>query len=92
MRRRDGAIDQADRRRHPGGRDTREIETVGEDVRGIAVHVAARVLSAAGANEVLVSQTTADLIEGSGLALEDLGGRELKGLPGLRRLYRVVAS
>jgi class 3 adenylate cyclase len=72
------------------GVHTGEVETVGEDVRGIAVHVAARVLAFATAGEVIVSQTTADLIEGSGLDLEDIGGRELKGLSGTRHIYRLV--
>jgi class 3 adenylate cyclase len=71
------------------GVHTGEIESVGDDVRGIAVHVAARLLALAGPDEVVVSQTTTDLIEGSGLELEDLGGHELKGLPGTRRVYRL---
>jgi class 3 adenylate cyclase len=74
------------------GVHTGEIETVGDDVRGIAVHVAARLLALAGSDEVVVSQTTADLIEGSGMELEDIGEHELKGLPGMRRLYRLVVS
>jgi len=72
------------------GIHTGEVEAVGDDVRGIAVHVAARIVALAGADEVLVSQTTADLIEGSGLELEDIGGRELKGLTGARRICRLV--
>ncbi len=74
------------------GVHTGEVELVGDDVRGIAVHVAARVLSIAGAGEVLLSQTTADLIEGSGIALEDAGEHVLKGIAGGRRLRRVTAS
>jgi class 3 adenylate cyclase len=72
------------------GVHTGEVETVGDDVRGIAVHVAARLLALAGPDEVIVSQTTADLIEGSGLEFEDIGGRELKGLPGTRRVFRLA--
>jgi class 3 adenylate cyclase len=72
------------------GVHTGEVETVGDDVRGIAVHVAARLLALAGPDEVIVSQTTADLVEGSGLVLEDIGGHELKGLPGTRRVFRVT--
>ena len=72
------------------GVHTGEVETVGEDVRGIAVHVAARVLALAAADEVIVSQTTADLVEGSGLDLEDIGGRELKGLSGTRHVFRLI--
>jgi class 3 adenylate cyclase len=66
-----------------------EIEFVGGDVRGVAVHAAARVLARAAPDEVLVSSTTRDLLEGSGLTLEAAGTHDLKGLPGLRALYRV---
>jgi class 3 adenylate cyclase len=48
------------------------------------------VLSLAGSGEVLVSGTTRDLVEGSGLELEDRGEHELKGIAGARRLYAVV--
>ena len=73
------------------GVHTGEVEVVGDDVRGIAVHVAARVLAAAGAGEVVLTQTTADLVEGSGIGLEDAGEHELKGIAGARRLLRVAA-
>ena len=66
-----------------------EVELVGGDARGVAVHTAARVMSHAGAGEVLVSSTTRDLLEGSGLSLDDAGAYELKGLSGSRTLYRV---
>lgn len=69
-----------------------EIEVVGDDVRGIAVHTAARVLAQAARSEVLVSSTTAELLDGSGLVLEDAGEHELKGLIGARRLYRLVSA
>ena len=72
------------------GVHTGEVELVGDDVRGIAVHTAARVLALAGPNEVLVSSTTSGLLEGSGLVLADAGTHELKGLTGARRLYRLV--
>jgi class 3 adenylate cyclase len=72
------------------GVHTGEVETVADDVRGIAVHVASRLLALAGPSEILVSQTTADLIEGSGLELEDIGARELKGLSGTRRVFRLM--
>jgi class 3 adenylate cyclase len=74
------------------GLHTGEVELVGDDVRGIAVHVTARVLGAAGAGEVLITQTTADLVEGSGVTLEDAGEHELKGIPSARRLYRVMST
>ena len=74
------------------GLHTGEIELVGDDVRGIAVHAAARILALAGPGEVLVSATTAGLLEGSGLSLEDAGAHELKGLPGMRQVFRLVAA
>ena len=72
------------------GIHTGEVEFVGENVRGVAVHAAARVMSLAHADEVLVSSTTGDLLEGSGLLLEDAGSHELKGLSGRRQVYRLV--
>jgi class 3 adenylate cyclase len=69
-----------------------EVEREGNQVRGLAVHAATRVAAAAQANEILVSETAAALLEGSGLALEDAGEHELKGLPGPRRLYRLASS
>jgi class 3 adenylate cyclase len=71
------------------GIHTGEIEVVGDDVRGIAVHTAARVLAMAGAGEAWLSAATASLLEGSGLEVDDAGSHELKGL-GSRQLYRVT--
>jgi class 3 adenylate cyclase len=73
------------------GLHTGEVEMVGTNARGLAVHAAARVMSLAGSDEVFVSSTTKDLVEGSGLVLEDAGTHELKGLAGERRLFRVAA-
>lgn len=72
------------------GLHTGEIETVGDDVRGIAVHTAQRVMALADPGTVLVSATTAGLLEGSTIALEDAGTHELKGLPGQRQLFRMA--
>ncbi len=72
------------------GIHTGEVEFVGSDVRGVAVHAAARVMSLAGPNEVFVSSTTSDLLEGSGLVLEDAGAHELKGLSGRRQIFRLA--
>jgi len=72
------------------GIHTGEVEWVGGDVRGIAVHAAARILALAGPNEVLVSSTTSGLLEGSDLILEDAGVHELKGLSGTRQVFRLV--
>ncbi len=73
------------------GLHTGEVEMVGTNARGLAVHAAARVMSSAGPDEVFVSSTTKDLVEGSGLILEDAGTHALKGLAGERRLFRVAA-
>jgi class 3 adenylate cyclase len=74
------------------GVHTGEVEFIGDHARGVAVHTAARVMAAAGRDEVVVSGTTRDLLEGSGLRFEDAGSHELKGLTGARELYRVVAA
>ena len=62
-----------------------EIELVGEDVRGVTVHEAARIVTAAAANEILASDMTRALAASAGLAFEDRGTRELKGLDGVWR-------
>jgi class 3 adenylate cyclase len=71
------------------GIHTGECERVGEKLAGLAVNVGARVTAAAGAREVLVSQTVKDLVAGSGIEFEDRGAHELKGVPGEWRLYAV---
>jgi class 3 adenylate cyclase len=62
------------------GIHTGELDLRDDDVGGIAVHIAARILTAAGPGEVLVSRTVRDLVTGSGIALEDRGTHTLKGL------------
>jgi class 3 adenylate cyclase len=69
-----------------------ECETVGDKVSGIAVHIGARVASAAGPGEVVVSSTVKDLVAGSGLRFEDRGMHALKGLPEPWRLFAVDAA
>ena len=71
------------------GVHTGECEQIGEKLGGIAVHIAARVSAAAEPSEVLVSQTVKDLVAGSGIAFEDRGVRELKGVPEEWRLFAV---
>jgi class 3 adenylate cyclase len=73
------------------GLHTGEVEFDGDDVRGLAVAIGARVSAAAAASEVLVSQTVKDLVAGSGLRFGDAGEHELKGVPDRWHLYRVVA-
>ena len=74
------------------GVHTGEIERAGKDIRGIALHVGARVMALAGPSEVLVSSTVRDLTAGSGIVFEDAGDHELKGVPDRWRLYRVMPS
>jgi class 3 adenylate cyclase len=72
------------------GIHTGEVEPVGGDNRGVAVHEAARIAAAAGPGEILVSSTTHLLTEPGAFALESRGERELKGLAGLRTVYAVA--
>lgn len=72
------------------GLHTGECELVDGKVGGIAVAIGARVAAQAGAGEVLVSSTVKDLVAGSGIAFEDRGAAELKGVPGEWRLYAVA--
>ncbi|HEX7211432.1 MAG TPA: adenylate/guanylate cyclase domain-containing protein [Propionibacteriaceae bacterium] len=67
-----------------------EVELQGDEVRGIAVHAAARILGVAQPGEVLVSSTIRDLLSGSGLDFVDRGGFELRGLNGFRSLAALV--
>ncbi len=71
------------------GLHTAEVERAGAEVRGLAVHVGARIAASAGPSEVLVSQTTKDLVVGSGLTFDDLGERQLKGVPQPWRVHRL---
>jgi class 3 adenylate cyclase len=69
------------------GLHTGECELIDNDVRGIAVHIGARVAAQAGAGEVLVSRTVKDLVAGSGIEFDDRGTVSLKGVPGEWQLY-----
>ena len=71
------------------GLHTGEVELVGDDVAGIAVHIAARVGALAGPSEVLVSGTVKDLVAGSGIAFAERGEHVLKGIPDQWRLFAV---
>jgi len=73
------------------GLHTGEVEVMGADVSGIAVHIGARVGALSGPGEVLVSGTVKDLVVGSGIGFEDRGEHELKGVPGRWRLFAVAA-
>jgi pimeloyl-ACP methyl ester carboxylesterase len=73
------------------GLHTGEIELRGDDIGGIAVHIAARVLSKAQPGEVLVSRTLTDLVAGSDLRFEDRGEHELKGVAEKWHLFAAQA-
>jgi class 3 adenylate cyclase len=73
------------------GLHTGEIELIGDDVGGIAVHIGARVGASAGPGEVLVSGTVKDLVVGSGIRFEERGETVLRGVPGSWRLWAVAA-
>ena len=71
------------------GVHTGECEVHEGKVAGLAVVIGARVAAAAGAGEVLVSQTVKDLVAGAGVEFDERGEHELKGVPGSWRLYSV---
>jgi pimeloyl-ACP methyl ester carboxylesterase len=64
-----------------------EVEVIGDDVGGIAVHIAARVGALAAPGEVLVSSTVKDLVAGSGIEFDERGAQRLKGVPDEWRLF-----
>jgi pimeloyl-ACP methyl ester carboxylesterase/class 3 adenylate cyclase len=71
------------------GIHTGECELLDNDIGGIAVHIAARILGLAGVGEILVSRTVRDLVVGSGTSFEDHGGVKLRGVPGTWQLLAV---
>jgi class 3 adenylate cyclase len=74
------------------GLHTGEIELTPDDIGGIAVHTAARVVTMAGPGEIVVSSTVRDLVAGSGLRFEDRGRHALRGLPEEVHLYTVLGG
>jgi class 3 adenylate cyclase len=72
------------------GLHTGEVETMGDDISGLAVHIGERVCESAAPGEVLVSRTVVDLVAGSGISFEDRGEHELRGVPGRWQLYAVT--
>lgn len=73
------------------GIHTGEVEVAGDEVVGIAVHIAARVTALAGPGEVVVSTTVKDLVAGSGISFSDLGVHALKGIAEPWRLFAVTS-
>lgn len=75
-----------------GGLHTSEVEMVDGDVRGLGVHIAARLMGLATPGELIVSSVVRDLSAGSGLTFEDRGSQVLKGVPGEWHVYSVTNS
>lgn len=71
---------------------TGEVVVTSDDIHGIVVHEAARMLTLAGPGEIIVSSTTRELSRDPGLTFEDRGDQQLRGVDGLRHLYSVVDS
>jgi class 3 adenylate cyclase len=69
-----------------------EVELAGDDVRGMTVHAAARVMATAGSDEILVTEAVRLLCKGTDLVFQDAGEHELRGVPDRWRLYRVVSG
>lgn len=74
------------------GVHTGEIETRGNEIGGVAVHVGARVMAEAGSGRIMTSGTVKDLVLGSNLEFISCGTFDLKGVPGSWNLYEVKAS
>ena len=74
------------------GIHTGECEVMADDIAGIAVHIAARVMATARPGEVITSATVTDLVVGSGLEFEDRGTRVLRGVPGEWTLYAITGD
>jgi class 3 adenylate cyclase/alpha-beta hydrolase superfamily lysophospholipase len=69
-----------------------EVEMIGADVGGMAVHIGARIGALGGPGEVLASSTVRDLVVGSGIEFSERGEEELKGVPGAWRIYAVAGT
>ena len=71
------------------GIHTGECELLGDDIGGIGVHIAARVMAKAASGEIMVSSTVRDLVTGSGIGFDERGTHALKGVPGEWQLLAV---
>ncbi len=71
------------------GVHTGEVELVEDDVAGIAIHIAARIVELAGPGQVLVSRTVKDLVTGAGLEFSDAGEHELRGVAEPWQVFRL---
>ena len=66
-----------------------DIDRRGDDVSGLAVNIASRVMSKAGAGEILVTESVVAAVAGQAMTFEPLGTHDLKGVPGVWQLFRV---
>lgn len=73
------------------GLHTGEVEMMGDNIGGLAVHIAARVMAEANADEVIVSSTTKDLVAGSELAFQSRGQKQLRSIPGEWMLFAAAS-
>ena len=73
------------------GIHTGEVERVGSAARGMAVHMVSRVVAHADQGGIVATQTARDLVLGSGIEFEEVGTKELRGIPGAWTLHRVTA-
>jgi class 3 adenylate cyclase len=73
------------------GLHTGEIELSGDDIGGMAVNIASRVMDVNDAGGVAASSTVRDLVVGSGIQFTLIGSRELKGVPGEWSLFELAA-
>jgi pimeloyl-ACP methyl ester carboxylesterase len=73
------------------GLHTGEVEVMGDNIGGIAVHIAARVMAGAQADEVIVSSTTKDLVAGSEIQFQSRGQRQLRGIAGEWTLFAAAS-
>jgi pimeloyl-ACP methyl ester carboxylesterase len=71
------------------GLHTGEVEQLGAEVRGLAVHIGSRAMALAAPHEILATGTVHDLVAGSGISFEDRGAHEFKGVPGTWQVYAV---
>lgn len=72
------------------GLHTGEVEVIGDDIAGLAVHIGARIAALAGPGEVLVSRSVKDLVAGAGFAFVDTGQHTLKGVTGRWQVFAVL--
>jgi class 3 adenylate cyclase len=69
-----------------------DVDRRGDDVSGLAVNIAARVMARAGSDEIAVTSSVIAATTGQGMEFEPIGAHDLKGVPGTWDLYRLVEA